>query len=260
MRRTIKQLIRIFVFICYVFTINCYAEQNSLEVYRTSTTEIIKNLEGLDIIRNSEDYGDSKSYIKRRDILEKIYIIKSSSREFVINPIYRTEKELTELKDKNPYKQGVSAGYKNYSDVRDGSYDDYLITSAEYYFIFNGKKEEENHIADLDSDATIHEALTFIGYLFKDTCSGWTMTDYFNLAEELELINTDKYIYSLQVTPNQLTEKITAYDFFNILYRALYVPNNALSDWGSELDVYYINRFSERYQHQKNSEIENIIN
>lgn len=209
--------------------------------------ESARILESMDVIRNYSDKWQNSDYITRRDALEIVYIIKSYGRQFSVNPIYREYDELKTIKEENP-------GYKKYIDVEPGSYDDYLVSSGESVCVFNGKVSEGIFYADLDSNTTYNEAITFIGYLFDEPPSGNTMEQYYKKAIERKIIDADE---PHQKHSLKLEEYISPDDFFEMVYRAINIPSSEISCWGSEMDENYYIRFSKIYR--KEAEFENII-
>ena len=248
----VKKIVICFCLIISLINIDSFAISSTGNT--NSYTEAITVLESLDIIRKPETKWNESSFISRRDILEMIYIVKSYSREFVVNPSYRSAEELQEVKQ-----EGLLHEHKEYSDVELGSYDDFLVTSAECYGLFNGVNSSSGYLANLDNYATYGEALTFVGYLFYDTTYGLTIDEYYNIAKDMNIINPIGNLdqLSLKINEDDLKQSISAYDFLILLYRSLYVPNGEISDWGSDLDSFYVNRFFKKYE--QNTEIENIV-
>lgn len=254
MRKALKKIL-LFACILEIFSVNIISvHANWYETLpKLESENSISKLEKLDIVRKPFERWKQEDGITRRDMFKMAYIIKNGNREFYENNT-NSEEAITYIenwKEKNSWRQ------TEYMDVEPASFDYYLTYSLLRTRLISGEHGENGYVANFDSYGTYEQALTIIGRLFDDP------DIYGNFYLENELVDKQKehpyYIFacniglinssnpmnvaSPQITIEQLNQPITAYEYMDLLYRALYIPFVRVKDYEVSVNAHYIDYY-----------------
>ena len=229
----------------------------------------IYRLEELDIVRKPFERWGEENYITRRDVFKIAYIVKNGDRKLYENGENGSESilKIENWKNQNFWLQ------TEYVDVEKGSFDYYLIYSLLRVSLISGEPSENGHVANFDTYATYEDALTVIGRLFDDPnlyagyYQGSELVDktqkhpYYTFATNIGLINSTSLTdpSSPQITPEQLDDSITAFEYLHLLYRALYIPFVCIEDYNISVNCHYIDNFSAQSIEENATLYEDIV-
>ena len=233
-----------------------------------------RKLENLDIVRNASERWDEEDYITRRDMLKMLHIVKGHiydknlGRKYICHTdpnkslyLFENEEEIEEFIELMKESEFIEF---DYTDLIPGTDDYYFAFSLTYLRLINGiEKEDGKRYIEFDRKATIGEAITSVcrlfdspaqRYFFHNPYSGEYISydadekSFYDYAEKLNLINSDTMfdVLSLNIEFEDWNNKIKAYDFMCLLYKALYVSFPASQgSWYSEAMFHYIDILTE---------------
>lgn len=204
-----------------------YVFANESENKDVDMIDSIDRLEQFDIVRNALDKWDESSTITRYDALSMAYVIKTRSREYN----YDKNKSLSELKARLDQCYIVRDWRYDFCDIEEGSDDYYFAMSMYIAYLLKGEEVDGNLYANLYDEITYDEALNIIFNIFIEVDDEYLLqpytsdTPYFEMAERTNLINSRIFTdtNSPQLAKENLNNKISAYEYMDILYRSLYL-------------------------------------
>lgn len=191
----------------------------------------INTLQELGIL--NELKWDETSFITRRDMVDIVYCIARNGRD------YLSQKDFPPVLD-------------GFVDIAPEDVD--LVFSACTAGILKGREEIDGKFIDFDSLGTYQDGVTFVARLFmlypiffsEEAIINSVPTGedpYFYILEHLGIINSRTIVDSFNqtITDEQKNQPMKAYDFFDIVCRALYAPVT-FTGYGGIYTSSYINR------------------
>lgn len=227
---------------------------NAMSLYDIYRIECREDLARYDILDSDIDNGDLEGEIKRRDMFLMAYKVSqlSSAWEEVYDSIYDDLDKEVERWNSSAWNEDDKIAC-NFSDVEKYSKDYYLAFVLSNAYIMKGDATTGELCARFDDSATYLEALTAVcrslsrpGYYeVSESTLKYRYGDdytYFEYAEDIGLINTKSPadMYCPQIEKSRLNEKISVYDFYVLLDRALYIPSAPMGDYAPNTRVYAI--------------------
>lgn len=242
-------------------------------IREAAVEQAVDKLEKLDLVHKPKERWRREDFITRRDAFSLVYMIKSYTKEYYPED----EEELKKYMDRliAVCVENSRKTERPFWDVKEDSEDAYLLISLIIYRLINGNCENMSYsyaedgnmffceqgkwnegdypTANFNSYATYEEALTMIGRLFNDYSRTHRFNEfpkqeehpYYVYAEQLGLINckNEMQVSAPIIKEEQLNDYISAWEFMNLLHRAMYVPFSFIADYANEDNYHYIDRF-----------------
>ena len=255
----------------FTYADSYHSYEDITEEKKSARIEAVSKLETLDIVRDADERWDKSDYITRRDMFKMLHIVKGYVygeklyRKYIChsdsNKSYFPFENSVEIKNYFEWAKddtSVKINIFDFVDLEPYSDDFYFAYSLAYLHLMNGIERDSGKLVEFDREATIGEAIvsicrlfcnptqkyfTFNPYSTEDIYFYSDMKSYFEYAQKLNLINSDTMfdVMTLNVKYEEINEKIGAYDFMCLLYRALYVSFPASMDsWNSYAMFHYI--------------------
>ena len=216
----------------------------------TYAEECAKLLEDCNIVNNVKDRWGIERPIKRRDAFSAVATTKSPQR--YLDVIYSWSPErLQEM-------FYAILGYE-FSDIKYAS-DDYYFTGVMVgHGLILGSYELDDissKLARLEDNLTYGEALVILSRLFSYESMPYDMesvilerytsqTPYLDYFEDMRIINNQIFSDPCcpQISAEELNQPISAYEFFTLLCRTMYVPAFAQGDYATPYKFYFIDNY-----------------
>ena len=228
---------------------------HSKTTYDTYTLECIETLNKYNIVSAPAERWAKDDYIKRRDVFDiSAYVKEGEPYHFY----YESFSNRAPSEVKSMLEDYFRVKFE-FSDIEIGS-DDFNFVAALFCIeLIKGSNSENGTLARLDDDTTYNEAFTILGRMFtkigyfseteiiKNYESEYPFYDY---LADIKIINSKNPAapYCPQISIDELSDKITAYEFLTLLQRALYVPSFARGDYAPFSRHYFIDDFVKKQE------------